>query len=333
MLHLQRSRYLNATTTLSTLLSLGVIPIINENDTISVSEILHINKFGDNDTLSAIAAGMCGADYLFLMTDVDGLYEDNPRRVPGARRVSKVRDIEEVRKLGESDLSRDFVASRKVWQVSDALRLPHSQHLDAGIFARHGWNGDQADRRRTRDGRRLRDRHHARLDADPNPDHCPEPLGTDSTFLTHARRDRIPAYYRSSPSRRFCRSSRAVAFSPSGRRIRHPAPIFFFNNRRISPSLHSLHAQNLSPVVSAVLDPARLDPARNRLCRRRRLQGLDPRRTRRRRERQRRSALGGWSYSRRRRVRSGAGGARLCPEEETRRRCGIDDDDAGDCGT
>ncbi|GAA5973676.1 hypothetical protein JCM21900_006597 [Sporobolomyces salmonicolor] len=94
-----RSRYLNATTTLSTLLSLGVIPIINENDTISVSEILHINKFGDNDTLSAIAAGMCGADYLFLLTDVDGLYEDNPRRVPGARRVTKVRDIEEVRKL------------------------------------------------------------------------------------------------------------------------------------------------------------------------------------------------------------------------------------------
>ncbi|BGP29892.1 Glutamate 5-kinase [Rhodotorula toruloides] len=94
-----RSRYLNATTTLSTLLSLGVIPIINENDTVSVSEILHVNKFGDNDTLSAIAAGMCGADYLFLMTDVDGLYEDNPRRVPGARRVAKVRDIEEVRRL------------------------------------------------------------------------------------------------------------------------------------------------------------------------------------------------------------------------------------------
>ncbi|KAL8293059.1 hypothetical protein RQP46_000753 [Phenoliferia psychrophenolica] len=94
-----RSRYLNATTTLSTLLSMGVIPIINENDTISVSEILHINKFGDNDTLSAIAAGMCGADYLFLLTDVEGLYEDNPRKVPGARLVTKVRDIEEVRKM------------------------------------------------------------------------------------------------------------------------------------------------------------------------------------------------------------------------------------------
>lgn len=94
-----RSRYLNATTTLSTLLSLGVIPIINENDTISVSEILHINKFGDNDTLSAIAAGMCGADYLFLLTDVDSLYSDNPRRVPTAKRVVKVRDIDQVRKL------------------------------------------------------------------------------------------------------------------------------------------------------------------------------------------------------------------------------------------
>jgi glutamate 5-kinase len=80
-------------------LSLGVIPIINENDTISVSEILHINKFGDNDTLSAIAAGMCGADYLFLLTDVDSLYSDNPRRVETAKRVKKVRDIDQVRKL------------------------------------------------------------------------------------------------------------------------------------------------------------------------------------------------------------------------------------------
>ena len=67
-----------------------------------MSEILHINKFGDNDTLSAIAAGMCGADYLFLLTDVEGLYEDNPRKVPGARLVTKVRDIEEVRKMGTS---------------------------------------------------------------------------------------------------------------------------------------------------------------------------------------------------------------------------------------
>lgn len=95
-----RSRYRNATTTLATLLQLGVIPIINENDTVSVSEILSLNRFGDNDTLSAIAAGMCAADYLFLLTDVQGLYEDNPRKVPGARMVSRVRDIEEVRRIG-----------------------------------------------------------------------------------------------------------------------------------------------------------------------------------------------------------------------------------------
>ncbi|PLW44337.1 hypothetical protein PCANC_09945 [Puccinia coronata f. sp. avenae] len=90
-----RSRYLNASSTLSTLLSCGVIPIINENDTISVSEI----KFGDNDTLSAVTAAMCHADYLFLMTDVDCLFTANPRSNPDAQMVKVVYDIEGVRKL------------------------------------------------------------------------------------------------------------------------------------------------------------------------------------------------------------------------------------------
>jgi glutamate 5-kinase len=69
---------------------MGVVPIINENDSISVKEI----KFGDNDTLSAIAAGMVKADYLFLMTDVDCLYTDNPRNNPEARPVLVCEDIE-----------------------------------------------------------------------------------------------------------------------------------------------------------------------------------------------------------------------------------------------
>jgi glutamate 5-kinase len=73
---------------------MGVVPIINENDSISVKEI----KFGDNDTLSAIAAGMVKADYLFLMTDVDCLYTDNPRSNPDARPVLVCDDIEELRK-------------------------------------------------------------------------------------------------------------------------------------------------------------------------------------------------------------------------------------------
>lgn len=85
-----RIQYLNAQTTLSECLHYGVIPIVNENDTISVSEI----KFGDNDTLSAITAAMVGADYLFLMTDVDALYDSNPRTNPNARPIEVVEDID-----------------------------------------------------------------------------------------------------------------------------------------------------------------------------------------------------------------------------------------------
>ncbi|CAG8480617.1 7961_t:CDS:2 [Ambispora leptoticha] len=84
-----RTQYRNAVNTFSELLAIGVVPIVNENDTISVSEI----RFGDNDTLSAIAAKMVNADYLFLMTDVDCLYTDNPRLNPDARPVEIVEDV------------------------------------------------------------------------------------------------------------------------------------------------------------------------------------------------------------------------------------------------
>jgi len=75
------------------LLNMKVIPIVNENDTISVQEI----KFGDNDTLSAITAGMLQADYLFLMTDVDCLYTSNPRSDPDAKPIEVVEDIRALR--------------------------------------------------------------------------------------------------------------------------------------------------------------------------------------------------------------------------------------------
>ncbi|KAK9457996.1 Aspartate/glutamate/uridylate kinase [Dipodascopsis uninucleata] len=84
-----RAQYLNAANCLHELLNMEVVPIVNENDTLSVMEI----KFGDNDTLSAITAGMANADYLFLMTDVDGLYTDNPRHNPNAIPIEVVSDI------------------------------------------------------------------------------------------------------------------------------------------------------------------------------------------------------------------------------------------------
>lgn len=85
----QRSQYRNAQNTFAELLEMGVIPIVNENDTIAVTEI----KFGDNDTLSAITAAMVHADYLFLMTDVDCLYDKNPRTNPDAQAIEVVEDI------------------------------------------------------------------------------------------------------------------------------------------------------------------------------------------------------------------------------------------------
>ncbi|RDB19374.1 putative glutamate 5-kinase [Hypsizygus marmoreus] len=88
-----RTRYLNAVNTFKELLSMGVIPIVNENDTVSVSEI----KFGDNDTLSAITSSMIHADYLFLLTDVDGLYTSNPRKDPSAKQIEVVDSISAIR--------------------------------------------------------------------------------------------------------------------------------------------------------------------------------------------------------------------------------------------
>ena len=78
-----RQRYLNARSTLRTLLDLGVIPIVNENDTVTTDEI----RFGDNDTLAALVANLVEADVLVLLTDQQGLYDGDPRSNPSAHLV------------------------------------------------------------------------------------------------------------------------------------------------------------------------------------------------------------------------------------------------------
>jgi glutamate 5-kinase len=78
-----RRRYLNARHTLRTLLDLGIVPIVNENDTVAVEEL----KFGDNDNLSALTAALIEADLLVMLTDVEGLYTRDPRLDPGATLV------------------------------------------------------------------------------------------------------------------------------------------------------------------------------------------------------------------------------------------------------
>jgi glutamate 5-kinase len=85
----QRRRYLNARGTLQTLLSLGAVPVINENDTVATAEI----RYGDNDRLAARVAQMTGADCLVLLSDIDGLYTANPHENPEAELISRVLDI------------------------------------------------------------------------------------------------------------------------------------------------------------------------------------------------------------------------------------------------
>ncbi len=82
-----RKRYLNARTTLKTLVELGVVPIINENDTVVVEEI----RFGDNDTLGALVTNLIEADALVVLTDQKGLYSSDPRKSPGARLIERAR--------------------------------------------------------------------------------------------------------------------------------------------------------------------------------------------------------------------------------------------------
>ena len=92
----QRERYSNARNTLETLLHNGVVPIVNENDTVAVEELC----FGDNDRLSALVAGLADAQLLVVFSDIDGLYTGNPRTNPDAKLISRVREVTpEIEKL------------------------------------------------------------------------------------------------------------------------------------------------------------------------------------------------------------------------------------------
>lgn len=84
-----RTRFLNAKNTLLALLERGVVPVINENDTVALDEL----KFGDNDTLAALVAGLVEADFFINLTDIDGLYSADPRQDKGAERIGEVEKV------------------------------------------------------------------------------------------------------------------------------------------------------------------------------------------------------------------------------------------------
>ena len=107
----RRSHYRNAQRTFAKLLSFGVIPVVNENDTVATAEI----RFGDNDRLAALVAHLVGADALILLSDVDGLYTANPRAV-GSRRIVAVDSPEDLAGVdvggGSSDIGTGGMASK-----------------------------------------------------------------------------------------------------------------------------------------------------------------------------------------------------------------------------
>lgn len=94
-----RRRYLNARLALAELLRLGAVPVVNENDTVSVDEI----KFGDNDRLAALVTSLVGADLLVILTDVAGLYDGDPQK--GARLVAEVTDLNAARRQAGGSVS------------------------------------------------------------------------------------------------------------------------------------------------------------------------------------------------------------------------------------
>lgn len=111
----KRRRYLNARNTIMRLLKLGVVPVINENDTVATDEV----RYGDNDRLGARVASMCSADLLFLLSDIDGLYESNPKFDKDARFIKEVEDITpEIEKMAGDPVSTGFGSGGMVTKIA-----------------------------------------------------------------------------------------------------------------------------------------------------------------------------------------------------------------------
>lgn len=136
---INRRNYINACNTVITLLKLGVIPIINENDSVSIEEI----KFGDNDRLSALVAGLSDAQLLVILTDVDGLYTSNPRKNPEAKLIRMVENIDTEIKSGADKSDDDLATGGMITKIHAAeiasnsgVAMYISNGADPGVVSR-----------------------------------------------------------------------------------------------------------------------------------------------------------------------------------------------------
>ncbi len=149
-----RRRYLNSRATLGTLLGLGVVPIVNENDTVATDEI----RFGDNDRLAAQVAAMSGADLLILLSDVDGLYTGNPKTDTTARHLPQIAEIspeieamggEAISETSKGGMKTKLMAAKTATAAGCALIIMEGDQpnpltaLENG--ARHSWFAPKGD--------------------------------------------------------------------------------------------------------------------------------------------------------------------------------------------
>ena len=138
-----RERYLNARSTLLTLLKLGVVPVINENDTVVTDEI----KFGDNDTLGALVANLVDADALIILTDQKGLYSADPRRDPSATFVHQARagdpNLEDMAggagsSLGKGGMITKILAAKRAAGSGASTVIAWGRETDVLLRLAHG---------------------------------------------------------------------------------------------------------------------------------------------------------------------------------------------------
>jgi glutamate 5-kinase len=127
-----RRRYLNARTTLKTLVALGVVPIINENDTVVVDEI----RFGDNDTLGALVTNLIEADALVILTDQKGLYSADPRKAPDAMLVERGRAGDPALEMMAGGSGSDIGRGGMLTKILAARRAARSGAHTAIAFGR-----------------------------------------------------------------------------------------------------------------------------------------------------------------------------------------------------
>ncbi len=125
-----RRRFLNASATLDRLLSLGVVPILNENDSVATEEI----RFGDNDRLAARAAQAARSDGLILLSDIDGLYTANPGEDPTAELIPSVTDLSAVAHMA-SRASSSGMGSGGMYAKVEAARIAHAAGIPVAIVA------------------------------------------------------------------------------------------------------------------------------------------------------------------------------------------------------